>query len=135
MNKQLNHRGTNACASHKPRRELLESTKLSKFQSSLKRELPSLDLPELSGISKLSKTAESTELNTSEISVTASTNGCQVCQNEILEADNELQQRTKVCRKCIEHYAQVDSAFNIAADEKTKAAKLALMAGRLKIDE
>ncbi len=48
---------------------------------------------------------------------------CSVCGG-FLEADNQFQQSTKICRKCIAHYTKVDAAFNERADEKARAAKM-----------
>lgn len=61
------------------------------------------------------------------------TNSCETCEKGKLETDNDLQQRTKVCRKCMSHYAVVDSRLNQAADAKAQSAKLAIFAGRLNL--
>ena len=82
------------CPSRRSRRKLLESTML-------------LRLPSLPQQSKAKRG-----------------NDCRTCDKGRLEADNDLQQRIKVCRKCMVHYALVDSVLNEAADEKTRSAKL-----------
>src|SRR5688500_9340552 len=112
MHKQSNQKMMDIRHHHKSRQELLETTRLAKFRLSRGRELLSTDL---------SHSPELSELTVSEQSMTIPTNVCRVCEKEKLEADNELQLRTKVCRKCIEHYAIVDAAFNTAADAKSQA--------------
>jgi hypothetical protein len=54
---------------------------------------------------------------------------CRVCGGR-LEADSDFQQSTKVCRKCINHFAQVGAALDAHANEKARAAKLARWANK-----
>ena len=82
----------------KSRRDLLESTKLS----------------------KLKKLPPRTSFSLDKIPVPA------VCLNcgGALEADNAFQQATKVCRDCIANYVKVDAIFNEHAEQKTRAVKM-----------
>ena len=82
------------------RRDLLESTKLSRLPKLPTR--PKFELPEF-------------ELS----SVTATAAVCVGCGGR-LDGDDNFQQSIKVCRKCLAHYAKIDSAIDEASKRKRR---------------
>jgi hypothetical protein len=81
------------------RQSLLESTKLSR-------------LPKLPPRSNF-------KLPDFELSSRPAVVVCVGCAGR-LESDNDFQQQTKVCRKCLVHYAKIDEAIDEASKRKRR---------------
>jgi hypothetical protein len=81
------------------RESLLESTKLSRLPKLPTR--PKFELPDF------------------ELSSDAAIAVCVGCAGRI-ESDNDFQQQIKVCRKCLTHYAKIDSAIDEASKRKRR---------------
>ena len=91
---------SNTANSTSSRGDLLEQSKLSRLPKLSTR--PKFELPEF-------------ELS----SVTATAAVCVGCGGR-LDGDNDFQQSIKVCRKCLAHYAKIDSAIDEASKRKRR---------------
>ncbi len=87
-----------------------------KFQFNSRREL--LEQAKLSRLPKL-PTRPKFELPEFELSSGAAVVVCVGCGGR-LEGGNDFQQSIKVCRKCLAHYAKIDSAIDEASKRKRR---------------
>ncbi|MDQ3713853.1 MAG: hypothetical protein M3388_16760 [Acidobacteriota bacterium] len=87
--------GADSRAHPSSRRDVLESAKLSRLPERKPFNLPDFPFPKPSAIT------------------------CIGCAGRI-ETDNEFQQSIKVCRKCLVHYAKIETAIEEAEKRKRK---------------